>query len=464
MAENARQGYWGGGKTPFGFKTVEAGIRGNTIKKKLAVDRSEAEMVRLMVNLYLKGDGISGPLGVKRIAVWLNEHGHRNRYGARWSIGKIHRILTDSALIGVYQHGRTKKDADPIPVAVPAIVSLADFDAVQRTLRDRNPKKTPPRVVTGPILLTGLATCGCCGAGMTIRTGKGGQYRYYICANKISKGVSTCSSKAIPMEDLDSLITDHVARELLAPERMRSLLDALLKRQSAKADRNDETLAKMREKRDKADLRLRRLLEAVANGAIPPNDPSLKTMTGEATGERDLAQTCIDRAAAETAPKALITDDRIDTFVEFMRRNITHGNIDFRRAYLRAVIRQIQINPEGIRIFGTRPDIERAVLQFGKGDVLVPSFVPGWRKGWDSNPRMVAHRRFSRPLQSTTLPPFPSVCAPALRALRRLHAAPSNIPADARVQPLRAFGQAPVAPAQARPRRDGPRWRRTKAA
>lgn len=29
-----------------------------------------------------------------------------------------------------------------------------------------------------------------------------------------------------------------------------------------------------------------------------------------------------------------------------------------------------------------------------------------WRKGWDSNPRMLAHRRFSRPLQSTTLPPF----------------------------------------------------------
>ena len=29
-----------------------------------------------------------------------------------------------------------------------------------------------------------------------------------------------------------------------------------------------------------------------------------------------------------------------------------------------------------------------------------------WRKGWDSNPRMLAHRRFSRPVQSTTLPPF----------------------------------------------------------
>jgi hypothetical protein len=29
-----------------------------------------------------------------------------------------------------------------------------------------------------------------------------------------------------------------------------------------------------------------------------------------------------------------------------------------------------------------------------------------WRKGWDSNPRTVARRWFSRPVQSTTLPPF----------------------------------------------------------
>ena len=358
MGENARQGYWGGGRTPFGFKTVQAGIRGNTIKKKLDIEPSEAGMVRLMVNLYLKGDGISGPMGCKRIAAWLNEHGYRNRYGSSWANGKIHRILTDTVLVGAYRHGHTKKDAEPILVSVPAILPLEDFDAVQRSLRARNPKTTPPRVVTGPILLTGLAKCGCCGAGMTIRTGKGGQYRYYICGNKLSKGISTCSSKAIPMEDLDSLITDHVVRELLTPERMRWLLDALLKRQSAKADRNDETLAKMREKRDKADLRLRRLLEAVANGAIPPDDPSLKTMTSEAAAERDLAQSCIDRAAAETAPRALITDARLDAFVDLMRRNITHGKIEFRRAYLRAIIRQIQILPSEITVVGHGDQIQ----------------------------------------------------------------------------------------------------------
>jgi len=104
-------------------------------------------------------------------------------------------------------------------------------------------------------------------------------------------------------------------------------------------------------------------------------------MISEVTSERDLAQACIDRAAAETAPKALITDGRIDAFAEFMRWNIAHGNIDFRRAHLRTIIRQVQILPDGIRIFGTKSDVERAVLQFGIGDVLVPSFVPGWRRG-----------------------------------------------------------------------------------
>jgi hypothetical protein len=41
-------------------------------------------------------------------------------------------------------------------VAVDPIIDPALFDAVQARLKSRNPKQTPPRVVTGPILLTGL--------------------------------------------------------------------------------------------------------------------------------------------------------------------------------------------------------------------------------------------------------------------------------------------------------------------
>jgi hypothetical protein len=33
------------------------------------------------------------------------------------------------------------------------------FDRVQALLKSRNPRINPPRVFTGPILLTGLAVC-----------------------------------------------------------------------------------------------------------------------------------------------------------------------------------------------------------------------------------------------------------------------------------------------------------------
>jgi hypothetical protein len=46
-----------------------------------------------------------------------------------------------------------------VTVEVPVIISTAEFDAVAATLKTRDPWVTSPRVATGPILLTGIATC-----------------------------------------------------------------------------------------------------------------------------------------------------------------------------------------------------------------------------------------------------------------------------------------------------------------
>jgi len=42
---------------------------------------------------------------------------------------------------------------------VPAIIDQATFDAVLARMNDRNPKVTPPQVVGGPTLVTGLIHC-----------------------------------------------------------------------------------------------------------------------------------------------------------------------------------------------------------------------------------------------------------------------------------------------------------------
>jgi site-specific DNA recombinase len=176
--ENARQQFWNVGRPPYGYASLAAGQRGSTTKKQLGGVASEGEVVRLTFRLYQTGDGASGPLGVKNMTSWMNGHGSRTRPGARWGIAQIHRMLADPTYKGECWHSRNGEGEDRVLMQVPAIIDARQFDAAQGMLRERNPKKAPPRVVSGPILLTSVATCASCRYGMNLRTGKSGRYQY----------------------------------------------------------------------------------------------------------------------------------------------------------------------------------------------------------------------------------------------------------------------------------------------
>jgi site-specific DNA recombinase len=107
MQENARQGYFNGSKAPFGYKTVDAGqtgIRGR-MKKKLAIEPKEAEIVRDIFILYTHGK--NGPrIGMKEIAKYLNAMGTLMR-GKAWRIQKIQTILASTTYVGWHTFNRT---------------------------------------------------------------------------------------------------------------------------------------------------------------------------------------------------------------------------------------------------------------------------------------------------------------------------------------------------------------------
>src|SRR3546814_16602371 len=83
MRENARQGFWNGSLPPIGYRVVAAEQRGAKVKKRLEIDPFHAETVRTIFRLALEGDGVSGSMGVKAIAAWLNERSIRTRDGGR---------------------------------------------------------------------------------------------------------------------------------------------------------------------------------------------------------------------------------------------------------------------------------------------------------------------------------------------------------------------------------------------
>jgi site-specific DNA recombinase len=274
MNENARQGFWNGSRPPIGYRIVEAAEqRGHRTKKILEIDPIQAKTVRLIFRLAREGDGSSGPMGVKSITKHLNAAGVRTRDGGRWGLAAVHDVLTRTTYIGRHRFNtrfwktrERKPEAEVVEMTVPPIIDTAEFEAVQALLKSRSPALTAPRVVSGPTLLTGICFCAGCGMAMTLRTGKGGRYRYYTCSTKVRQGETGCTGRTVPMHKLDTLVADHIEQRLLQPARLESILSSVLDRRKERAERRTAHIAELRKRASEADAKLKRLYDAIENG------------------------------------------------------------------------------------------------------------------------------------------------------------------------------------------------------
>ncbi|WP_375454844.1 recombinase family protein [uncultured Methylobacterium sp.] len=395
MKENARQGFYNGATLPLGYGLEEVEKRGNRVKKRLVVDPVEAETVRLIFRLYRLGDGTSGPLGVKALTCWLNERGHRTRAGARFGVATIHGILTNTVYFGEWVFNRRcsktlieKPKAEHITIDVPAIIDRTEFDAVAATLKAHNPRTTPARVVTGPILLTGLATCATCEGAMTMRTGtskSGRVYTYYSCSEHNRKGKTGCTGRSIPMGKLDTLVTDHLVAELLQPDRLRATLASLWALRSERAAEVDGRVSALRAEVTAAEDKLKRLYAMVEEG-VTELDDILRERLSALKLERDRAKAALDRVQVAECPAAAIAPDLVERFGALMRENVTTGEIPFRKAWLQAIVDRVEVDYDVIRIIGDKANLEAAIVSGGTSAELgVRSSVRKWRARKDSN-------------------------------------------------------------------------------
>jgi hypothetical protein len=128
----------------------------------------------------------------------------------------------------------------------------------------------------------------------------------------------------------------------------------LMERQAAKNEDHTARLTALRAKISDAESRLGRLYAAIESGVADLNAQTFKDRVAAVKTERDLAQIAHDRAVVETNPRARITDEKIAKFVETMRSNVLTGDTPFRRAYIRSVIDQVEVDDDEIRIWAVR--------------------------------------------------------------------------------------------------------------
>ena len=222
---------------------------------------------------------------------------------------------------------------------------------------------------------------------MTLRTGTsktGRVYRYYSCSGAARMGKTACKGRSIPMDRLDQLVTSHIADYLLVPDRVADLLVDIVNRRAMAGGEVRNRIDQLSREASTAEDKLRRLYALVEDG-VTDLDEVLKVRLADIKADRDRARSALDRIKGQS-PAARIDTAKIERFGSLMRKNITTGDVPFRKAYLRSFIDAVEVDDRVIRIHGSRSTLEQAVIassQSGKNGVR--SFVRKWRARRDSN-------------------------------------------------------------------------------
>lgn len=386
MQENARQGFWNGGHAHYGYRVTVAETRGDTVKKRLEIDPVEAETVRLMFSLSLHGAG-NGPMGIKAIVDHLNAKGLRYRRNRLFRTNEVHRILTSSTVMGLHYYNRktarTGKLKDPsewIAMTVPLIVEPDIYDAVQAHLKSRRPTVTPARLTNGAMLLTQIAKCLHCGGGMSLRTGKGGRYRYYACSQAATKGKQGCQGRSIRMDLLDETVLAALEDRLLKPARLEKMLQALAKRiveRQGKTQDREKPLLREQRQTEKA---IGNLLDAVENGLIDDEDLFRQRLAERKQRRDELIRLVAHNRKRHDLPRDLLSRRNLDTFGRAMKTRLRDPKAGLRKAYVRLLVDRVVVGEKTIEIRGSKAALLAVASNFETvATGQVPSSVPDWR-------------------------------------------------------------------------------------
>lgn len=135
----ASQGFWRGGRIPYGWRPVSAGDG----HRKLALDEAQAEVLRYMVDRVVDDDW-----SITALTADLHERGVKPPGGSReWRKSVVHRIMNSGNLIGAEAWVEPLLTSDRYR----RLRSVLESRSVQQPARRRN-----------AWLLSGIARCGSC--------------------------------------------------------------------------------------------------------------------------------------------------------------------------------------------------------------------------------------------------------------------------------------------------------------
>lgn len=326
----------GRGRKPRGWTPY--GLTYDAVTGLWGIDPDHGPIVREIIDRTAEGEAS------QRIARDLERRGIERPRGGRWTSERVRAIVASDAYAGRWTAYATRK----LTLAVPPIVDADRAEEARARLAGRY-RKPPPRVVYHH-LLTGIARCGECGAGMglagTTDRETGAQPTAYRCLHRRSPppGSERCTMPLLRTASTDALVW----REVTVEVDRRDLMDRILARRAAQPVDRD-AVGKAREELARIDARQAAILEHADRGAI---SPELADARVRSLGKQRLAAVAALKDAERVAAgiRAVAEPEAIDETLRLLRLGVAHAPVEERPALLRALVRAVTIGRQWLAL------------------------------------------------------------------------------------------------------------------
>ena len=209
FAASRRKGMWMGGIPPLGYDVVD---------RKLVVNETEAELVRLVFNRFLRVGSATKLAQELRCAghttkSWTTQDG-KSRPGRPIDKGAIYKLLSNRVYLGEAMHkGKSYRGEHA------AIIDQGTWDKVHTVLAVNTVARTNGTRAQMPALLRGLIFAPGGHAMTPTHTRKDGKlYRYYVATDAIRQGYSECAVRSVPAAEIEEAVVAQVRHLLRTPE------------------------------------------------------------------------------------------------------------------------------------------------------------------------------------------------------------------------------------------------------
>ena len=366
-------------RAPYGYRLI---AKTEACGARLEIDDAEADVVRRIYDLYLRGG-----LKMNAISRRLDAEEVRPRHAERWSTSTVAVILRNEAYIGKAAYlkttstgrrarpnrtgrqragavrrlvGRTTRPREEwIGLAVPAILDETTFARAQQRRADN--RRFSPRKTAVSTLLQGLCVCAECGYTIgrnSAKTSRNKPRRHYYRCHGIdswrrAEG-AVCDNPPVRADELDEAVWNEVLALLENPQ----LIQSEINRRIAAA--NDTTTASQRIKALRGELsrnksQRRRLLDAYQAGLVTLDElrarnAPLQTRQRSILSELKALQTFeLDREAQLTLAAT------VEQFLWRMREGARSLSLAERQRIVRLLIREVRIGKESVTICHSIP-------------------------------------------------------------------------------------------------------------